>query len=66
MENIERTHDDDIDIPLGKRDKLYRFFEILPGALSYSMIGALFVSSGNHHYYFGEGSGCGREDDAGI
>ena len=45
MENIERTHDDDIDIPLGKRDKLYRFFEILPGALSYSMIGALFVFS---------------------
>ena len=45
MENIERKHDDDIDIPLGKRDKLYRFFEILPGALSYFMIGALFVFS---------------------
>lgn len=45
MENVERKHDDDIDIPLGKRDKLYRFFEILPGALSYSMIGALFVFS---------------------
>ena len=45
MENVERTHDDDIDIPLGKRDGLYRFFEILPGALSYSMIGALFVFS---------------------
>ena len=45
MENTERRHDDDIDIPLGKRDKLYRFFEILPGALSYSMIGALFLFS---------------------
>lgn len=44
MDDI-RTHDDDIDIPLGKRDKIYRFFEILPGALSYSMIGALFVFS---------------------
>ena len=45
VENPERLHDDDIDIPLGKRSKLYRFFEILPGALSYSMIGALFVFS---------------------
>ena len=45
MEGAARTHDDDIDIPLGKRDKIYRFFEILPGALSYSMIGALFVFS---------------------
>ena len=45
MEDAVRTHDDDIDIPLGKRDRLYRFFEILPGALSYSMIGALFVFS---------------------
>ena len=45
MEDAKRIHDDDIDIPLGKRDKIYRFFEILPGALSYSMIGALFVFS---------------------
>lgn len=45
MEGAARMHDDDIDIPLGKRDKIYRFFEILPGALSYSMIGALFVFS---------------------
>lgn len=45
MESTDRIHDDDIDIPLGKRDKLYRFFEILPGALSYSMIGALFIFS---------------------
>ena len=45
MEDASRIHDDDIDIPLGKRDRLYRFFEILPGALSYSMIGALFLFS---------------------
>ena len=45
MEDAGRIHDDDIDIPFGKRDGLYRFFEILPGALSYSMIGALFVFS---------------------
>ncbi|MBR5621481.1 hypothetical protein IKW75_03325, partial [Candidatus Saccharibacteria bacterium] len=37
--------DDDLEIPLGKRTRLYRFFEILPGALSYSMIAALFVFS---------------------
>lgn len=37
--------DDDLEIPLGKRTKLYRFFEILPGVLSYSMIAALFVFS---------------------
>ena len=45
VKEAERVHDDDIDIPLGKRSRLYRFFEILPGALSYSMIGALFVFS---------------------
>lgn len=28
----------DIEIPLGKRTRQYRFFEILPGALSYTMI----------------------------
>lgn len=28
----------DIEIPTGKRTKSYRFFEILPGALSYTMI----------------------------
>lgn len=36
---------DDLELPLGKRTRLYRFFEVLPGALSYSMIIALFVFS---------------------
>lgn len=36
---------DDLELPLGKRTRLYRFFEILPGVLSYSMIIALFVFS---------------------
>ena len=44
--NSDKTMlDDDLEIPLGKRTKLYRFFEILPGALSYSMIAALFIFS---------------------
>lgn len=34
-----------LEIPLGKRTKLYRFFEILPGALSYLAVIALFVLS---------------------
>ena len=34
-----------IDIPLGKRTPKYRFFEILPGALSYAMVLGLFVIS---------------------
>ncbi len=33
------------EIPLGKRKPLYRFFEILPGALSYLAVVALFVLS---------------------
>ena len=33
------------EIPLGKRDRLYRFLEILPGALSYLMVGLLFIFS---------------------
>ena len=37
--------DDDLEIPLGKRTKLYRFLEILPGACSYLMIAALFILS---------------------
>ena len=45
MDGAQNLHDDDIDLPLGKRTRLYRFFEILPGALSYSVIGALFVFS---------------------
>ena len=36
---------DDLEIPLGKRTRKYRFFEILPGMLSYLMIIALFVLS---------------------
>lgn len=36
---------DDLEIPLGKRTRLYRFFEILPGVLSYSMILALVIFS---------------------
>ncbi len=35
----------DIEIPLGKRTKQYRFFEMLPAILSYSMILAPFVLS---------------------
>lgn len=38
-------HDDDLEIPLGKRTKLYRLFEILPGFLSIMMIAMLFVFS---------------------
>ena len=36
---------DDLEIPLGKRTRLYRFFEILPGVLSYSMILVLIIFS---------------------
>lgn len=35
----------DLEIPLGKRTKLYRFFEILPGVLSYSLVILLFLLS---------------------
>lgn len=34
-----------LEIPQGKRTKLYRFFEILPGALSYGAIILLFILS---------------------
>lgn len=34
-----------LEIPLGKRTRLYRFFEILPGALSYLAVIALFILS---------------------
>ncbi len=37
--------DDDLELPLGKRTKLYRFFEVLPGLLSFAMILALFILS---------------------
>lgn len=36
---------DDLEIPLGKRTPLYRFLEILPGALSYMMVILLVVLS---------------------
>lgn len=35
----------DLEIPTGKRTKIYRFFEILPGALSYGLIIGLFLIS---------------------
>ncbi len=35
----------DLEIPLGKRTKKYRFFEILPGALSYILVILLFLLS---------------------
>ncbi len=35
----------DLELPQGKRTPLYRFFEILPGALSYILVIALFVIS---------------------
>lgn len=35
----------DIEIPLGKRTKLYRFFEILPGAISIGAIALLIILS---------------------
>ena len=35
----------DLEIPTGKRTKTYRFFEILPGALSYGLIIGLFLIS---------------------
>ena len=34
-----------VEIPVGKRTPLYRFFEVLPGLLSYTMIVLLFVLS---------------------
>ena len=37
--------DPELDIPLGKRNKLYRALEILPGFLSYFMIVLLFILS---------------------
>ncbi len=35
----------DLEIPLGKRTKLYRFFEILPGLVSYGAVILLFLLS---------------------
>ncbi len=35
----------DLEIPLGKRRPLYRFFEVLPGLLSYAAVALLFILS---------------------
>ena len=35
----------DLELPLGRRGRLYRFFEIIPAIISYGMIGALVVLS---------------------
>jgi cellulose synthase/poly-beta-1,6-N-acetylglucosamine synthase-like glycosyltransferase len=35
----------DLELPLKKRSRLYRFFEIVPGALSYGMIAVLIILS---------------------
>lgn len=35
----------DLELPLGKRTRAYRFFEILPGVISYGMIAVLIVLS---------------------
>ena len=42
---VERSDWADLEIPLGKRTKEYRLLEILPGALSYTMIILLFALS---------------------
>ena len=42
---VERSDWADLEVPLGKRTKKYRLLEILPGALSYTMIILLFVLS---------------------
>ena len=44
---MARREDDpnDIELPLGKRTRQYRFFEILPWTLSFGMIALLFVLS---------------------
>ena len=42
---VERSDWADLEIPLGKRTRKYRLLEILPGAMSYTMIILLFVLS---------------------
>ena len=42
---VERSDWADLEIPLGKRTKKYRLLEILPGAMSYTMIILLFALS---------------------
>ena len=55
----------DLEIPLGKRTRKYRMLEILPGALSYTIILLLFVpdcgvllSSFDYCNDFSEGGWC--------
>lgn len=43
--SIREKDPNDLEIPMGKRTRLYRFFEILPGMLSYLMVIMLFVFS---------------------
>ena len=35
----------DLELPLGRRGRLYRFFEIIPAIISYGMIGVLIILS---------------------
>lgn len=45
-ENMKKQRtDQNYEIPLGKRTRLYRFFEILPGAVSYTAVILLFLLS---------------------
>jgi len=43
--SIKEKDVNDLELPMGKRTAKYRFFEILPGVLSYGMIILLFVLS---------------------
>ena len=43
--SVREKDPNDLELPLGKRTKLYRVFEILPGFLSYGMIILLFLLS---------------------
>ncbi len=43
--SIREKDENDIELPLGKRSRLYRALEILPGVLSYGMIIMLFLLS---------------------
>lgn len=45
MKTKRDWEEDDLEIPLGERTKLYRFLEILPGLISYLMIFLLFFLS---------------------
>ena len=45
LKGIEMAIQKSLELPEGKRKPLYRFLEILPGALSYSLVILLFVLS---------------------